>query len=115
MAIAHWVLVADTTPVGAVARSVIECAPTGPVAREGAELLTQRFYLVFEPEGVREVVFGADDPAQLAERTNAGAFTFPRALARHWSYDAKRPGGAQVAVAVREEMTAVHGAKTAET
>jgi hypothetical protein len=83
------------------------------VAGQVAGLLSQRLYLVFEPEGVREVVFGADDPAQLAEQTNAGAFTFPRALARRWSYDAERPGGARVAVAVHDEMTAVRGAKTA--
>jgi hypothetical protein len=96
-----------------VDRSVIECAPIAAVTSQVAALLSQRLYLVFESEGVREVVFGTDDPAQLAERTNAGAFTFPRALARRWSYDAERPGGARVAVAVHEEMMAVHGAKTA--
>ena len=105
--------VADTTPVGAVPRSVIACAPIGAVVGEVPALLTQRFYLVFEPAGVREVVFGPDDPAQLAERTNAGAFTFPRVLDRRWRYDVERPGGAHVVVAVHDELTAVHGAKTA--
>ncbi len=104
--------VADTAPVGSVARSVIECAPVGAVTGERAAQLTQRFYLVFEPAGVREVMFGPDDPAQLVERSNAGAFTFPRALAGRWSYDVKRPDGTRVIVAVHEELAAVHGTKT---
>jgi hypothetical protein len=94
--------VAALAPIGAVARSRIECAALAEATGEVATALAQRFTLAFEPTGVREMVIESDEPAVLAEATNAGAFTFPRKLARRWSYDIKRPDGAHAVVAVRE-------------
>ncbi|MBC7973549.1 MAG: hypothetical protein H7138_01095, partial [Myxococcales bacterium] len=83
--------VAEVTTVGALRRSVIACAPVAEAEGDVAAALAQRFTLVFDDAGVREVVRDSEDVAELEDGSNAGAFTFPRAFGRRWQHDVRRP------------------------
>jgi hypothetical protein len=89
-------------------RARIECAPVAEGGGAVAPALSQRFTLLFDAAGVREAVHDADDNlAVLAHGSNAGAFTFPRKLARRWRHDVQGPDGARAVVTVREAPAGV--------
>jgi hypothetical protein len=95
--------------IGTVARSRIECTALAEATGEVAAALAQHFTLAFEPTGVRETVIESDEPAVLAAKTNAGAFTFPRKLAHTWSYEGERPDGAHAMITAHAEPAVVRG------
>lgn len=90
-------------------RARIECAtvPADPMATPQP---VQGLTLVFGDKEVRQLV--DEDPAQLAARGNAGAFTFPRTLKGSWRYADARPDGARVEVSVHADKMDVAGAPT---
>ena len=103
--------VAEVSTAGALPRSAIDCAPVAEAGDPLTAPARQRLNLVFDATGVREL--RVDDPAQVAERTNAGAFTFPRVLAHRWRYDQTGADGARVAIAVHDERATLRGAPAA--
>ena len=95
-----------------VTHARIVCTPLTEAPAEVAAVLTQRFTLVFDSAGVREAV--DEDPARLAERSNAGAFSFPRKLIGPGSQSTKRPDGTKATVMVHDEPAVVRGTRTSQ-